>query len=149
MKAGRLLQTTPQQLMANGDARRGPPNPAEANSSRRSGLLGYTPGDPVCARKILRGRPRAPRSEAQRRRLLAELSRLRVTQNDPKQSYSDRSDEHTAPPLLTEPRDQKEQDSVRQLGCYQRRATDPAIDEQHQGTRQDDVEEHAIEQDEC
>jgi len=28
--------------------------PGGVNSSRRSGLLGYTPGDPVCARKILR-----------------------------------------------------------------------------------------------
>jgi len=34
--------------------------PGGVNSSRRSGLLGYTPGDPVCARKILRGGPRAP-----------------------------------------------------------------------------------------
>jgi len=39
-----------------------------------------------------------------------------------------RSDEHTAPPVLRDPRNQKEQGSVRQLGPYQRRATDVAVD---------------------
>jgi len=52
----------------------------------------------------------------------------------------DRSDEHAAPPVFPEPRDQEEQNSVRQLGPYQRRATNVAADEEHQWPRQDDVE---------
>jgi len=53
--------------------------PCGVNSSRHSDLLAYTPGAPVCARKILRGHPKetsVPR--VQRRPLLAELGRRRV-----------------------------------------------------------------------
>ena len=44
----------------------------------------------------------------------------------------DRSDERAAPPVLPDPRDQKEQNSVRQLGAYQRSATEIAIDEENE-----------------